>query len=125
MKLKLDENIPLDAVVAMRRRHIDADTVVDEQLAGATDPAVLDAARAEGRMLVTLDRGFGDVRRYPPGTHPGILVLRPVDQRPTTVLATLDRLVTHHDLDALASCVVVVQREMLRIRRPAEQLDED
>ena len=35
MKLKLDENIPLDAVVAMRRRGIDADTVVDEQLAGA------------------------------------------------------------------------------------------
>ena len=125
MKLKLDENIPRDAVVAMRRRGIDADTVVDEQLAGATDPAVLDAARAEGRMLVTLDRGFGDVRRYPPGTHAGILVLRPVDQRPATVVATLDRLVTHHDLDALASCVVVVQRGMLRIRRPAEQLDED
>ena len=125
MKLKLDENIPRDAVVAMRRRGIDADTVVDEQLAGAPDPTVLDAARAEGRMLVTLDRGFGDVRRYPPGTHAGILVLRPVDQRPATVVATLDRLVTHHDLDALASCVVVVQREMLRIRRPAEQLDED
>ena len=52
MKLKLDENIPLDAVVAMRRRVIDVDTVADEELAGATDPAVIDAARAEGRMLV-------------------------------------------------------------------------
>ncbi len=32
---------------------------------------------AEGAFLVTADKGFGDVRVYPPGSHPGILVLRP------------------------------------------------
>jgi hypothetical protein len=26
---------------------------------------------AENRLLVTLDRGFGDVRPYPPGSHGG------------------------------------------------------
>ena len=124
MKLKLDENIPGDALVALRSRGVDADSVVEERLAGATDPVVLDAAGADGRMLVTLDRGFGDVRRYPPGTHPGIVVLRPIDQRPATIIATLERLVIHHDLEALAGCIVVVQRDMLRVRRPAEGLDD-
>ena len=81
MKLKLDENLPRDAIDALGSRAVDADTVVEERLAGATDPVVLDAASADGLMLVTLDRGFGDRRRYPPGSHPGIIVLRPVDQR--------------------------------------------
>jgi hypothetical protein len=40
-------------------------------------------------MILTLDRGFGDVRSYPPGSHPGIIVLRPADQsaRAATQLA--------------------------------------
>jgi predicted nuclease of predicted toxin-antitoxin system len=93
---------------------------VEERLAGATDPVVLDGARAEGRVLVTLDRGFGDVRQYARGTHRGIVVLRPIDQRQETVVATLERLVANHDPDPLAGCVAIVQREMLRVRRPSE-----
>ena len=34
------------------------------------------AATSERRLIVTLDRGFGDIRLYPPGTHAGVLVLR-------------------------------------------------
>lgn len=33
-------------------------------------------------MLITLDRGFGDVRVHPPGSHPGIVVPRPSTQVP-------------------------------------------
>jgi predicted nuclease of predicted toxin-antitoxin system len=123
VKLKLDENIPGDALLALRSLRVDADTVVEERLAGGTDPVVLNAARADRRMLITLDRGFGDVRSYPPGTHPGIVVLRPIDQRPATIIATLERLVIHHDLEALAGCVVVVHHDVLRVRRPADGSD--
>ena len=91
MRLKLDENLPADALAVLRVRGVDVHTVGDEGLVGAVDPVVLDAARTEGRMLITLDRGFGDVRQHPPGTHPGIVVLRPVDQRPVTIVATLER----------------------------------
>jgi predicted nuclease of predicted toxin-antitoxin system len=31
---------------------------------------------AEGRLFVTLDLDFSDVRRYKPGTHPGIFLIR-------------------------------------------------
>lgn len=58
----------------------DVDTVTSEGLAGASGPDVLTAATAAARMLITLDRGMGDVRRYPPGSHPGIVVLRLTDQ---------------------------------------------
>jgi hypothetical protein len=31
---------------------------------------------AEGRLFVTLDLDFSDVRRYKPGTHPDILLIQ-------------------------------------------------
>jgi hypothetical protein len=77
LKVKLDENIPGAIAELMRAREFDVDTVLEESLGGRSDPDVLAAATAEGRMLMTLDRGFGDVRSYPPGSHPGIVVLRP------------------------------------------------
>ncbi len=75
-------------------------------------------AAVEGRMLVTMDRGFADIRRYPPGQHPGILLLRLSDQRPPTVAATLTALLQAYALEALAGCVVVAQPNTVRVRRP-------
>jgi predicted nuclease of predicted toxin-antitoxin system len=86
VKLKLDENLPHDLVTALRGDGHDVHTVVDEQLAGESDPVVVAAAKDEGRLLLTLDRGIGDLRRYPPGSHAGVLVLRPVAQDPNSIL---------------------------------------
>ena len=89
MRLKLDENLPDEARAAAVALGHDVDTVVDERLGGATDPEVLAAASREDRFVVTLDRGFGDVRRYPPGTHIGIAVLRVDSQDAQTVADAL------------------------------------
>ncbi len=61
MKLKLDENLPHDLADYLAGRGHDVNTVPDEGLAGADDAAVLSAASGEDRVLLTLDRGFGDV----------------------------------------------------------------
>lgn len=118
MKIKLDENIPGAVAHILRACGHDVDTVIEESLGGRDDPTVLSAAIGEGRLLITLDRGFGDVRAYPPGTHPGIIVMRPDDQRVPTVVAIVETLVDHHDIEGLAGCITVVQRNVLRVRRP-------
>lgn len=69
-------------------------------------------------MLLTLDRGVGDLRRYPPGSHAGIVVLRPVAQDPESILALIERLTRARPLDELRGCVVVVEPSKVRIRRP-------
>ncbi len=117
MKVKLDENIPRSARQVLIAAGHDVDTVVDEDLAGATDPRVVAAAAAVGRLLITLDRGLGDIRAYPPGSHAGILVLRPSDQSVQTVAAALAEVVAGHDLTTLTGTVTVAQRGLLRIRR--------
>ena len=74
--MKLDENVPVSALVPLLEAEVDVDTVADEGLVGADDPAVLLAASREDRVVMTMDRGFGDIRAYPPGSHGGIVVVR-------------------------------------------------
>jgi hypothetical protein len=53
-------------------------------------------------MLVTLDRGFGDIRAYPPGSHPGIVVVSTSDESPSALAELLVSFLAEHDLTALA-----------------------
>lgn len=117
MRFKLDENLPLDLAESLSNRGHDMDTVADEGLAGADDEAVLAAAAHEQRMIITLDRGFGDIRLHPPGSHAGVIVLRPISQDPESLGWLVERLVMDHDLNDFERCVVVVEPERVRVRR--------
>ena len=80
MKFKLDENIPELVHGTLSELGHDTHTVADEGLAGAQDESVLHACIAEDRILITLDLDFSDIRTYPPGSYPGVWVLRPPKQ---------------------------------------------
>jgi predicted nuclease of predicted toxin-antitoxin system len=80
VKFKLDENLPASSAAILAGAGHDVDTVGQEGLGGATDPEVVAAATAAGRVLISLDVGLGDIRAYPPGSHAGIVVLRLTDQ---------------------------------------------
>lgn len=123
MRIKLDENLPVSAKAVLSAHGHDVDTVAEEQLTGAPDPTVVAAASATERLLITLDRGLGDLRRYPPGSHAGIIVLRLTDQSAVAAHDALAALVDAHDLDALRGAVTVAQRGLLRIHRPATRGD--
>jgi predicted nuclease of predicted toxin-antitoxin system len=66
----------LEAASTLREYGFDADTVWDESLCGADDQTIADRVRGEGRILLTLDLDFANIRAYPPDQHPGIIVLR-------------------------------------------------
>ena len=69
-------------------------------------------------MVFTLDRGVGDLRHYPPGSHAGVVVLRPTSQDPVTVIELVDRFLTTYSLDDLHGCTIIVEPDRVRIRRP-------
>jgi len=71
--VKLDENLGKTHVRFLRELGYEADRVHDQGLSGANDERVWARVCAEGRFLITLDLDFSDVRRYRPGSHPGIL----------------------------------------------------
>jgi len=55
----------------------DAETVREEGLGGYKDPELWKVVQEERRFLVTADKGFWDIHAFPPGTHAGVLLLRP------------------------------------------------
>ena len=75
MKIKADENIGTSGVDLLRQHGHDVATVREQRLGGAADELVFQACVTERRALVTLDRDFGEVARFPPKQAPGIVVL--------------------------------------------------
>jgi predicted nuclease of predicted toxin-antitoxin system len=76
VKIKLDENLPARLVSALVALGHEVDTVPAEGLAGFDDARVWRAAQADGRFFITQDLDFADVRRFVPGSHHGVPILR-------------------------------------------------
>jgi predicted nuclease of predicted toxin-antitoxin system len=77
MRFKLDENLPTELAGDLRRLGHAADTVADEGLCGSPDQVVLPTAAADGRVLLTMDKGIADVRPVPGTSGHGVVLLRP------------------------------------------------
>lgn len=116
MKIKLDENLPLRLAVRLSQRGHDVHTAHDEELAGKPDSTIWQAASSEGRLLITQDLDFSDTRRFQPGTHPGLLLVRLREPGADALVAVVDAVAAQ--LDDWHGCFVVLTENKLRIKRP-------
>lgn len=116
MKFKIDENLPVEACRVLADAGHDAASVFDQELSGAPDPRVHDVCRLEEPVLVTLDLDFANVRAYPPGDSPGIVVLRLARQDKDRVLAASDDMVSMLDAESPEKRLWIVEDERIRIR---------
>lgn len=114
--LKIDENLPAEAARVLGQGGHDAMTVKEQGLGGSDDALVAEVCRSEGRVVVTLDRGFGDLRRHPTQGTPGIVVLRPQTQDTTSVLQLVDLLSRLLDERSPANSLWILDRKRVRIR---------
>jgi|SRR5579864_6022049 len=100
----------------LKEKGHDATTVWDEGLGGSGDLPLAETCRREQRALLTLDSGFGDIRRYPPSSFPGIIVLRLARQSRRAVRSTLEKLLLLLRQEALAGKLWIVEERQVRIR---------
>lgn len=114
VRLLANENFPLPALRALRAAGVQLESV-GEQMPSASDGEVLTYAAANGLVLVTFDRDYGELifeRRAP--APPSILFLRQGSYPPTwpaeAVLAALAR------LDFIAGHLVVIKGRSMRRR---------
>lgn len=116
MKFKLDENLPGLVGESLKDLGHDAHTVADEGLSGAADESVLEACIAEDRILITLDLDFSDIRLYPPGSYPGIWVLRPPKQTFKAIDALVKAGVRLCTVERVRGQLWVIEEGRVRIR---------
>jgi predicted nuclease of predicted toxin-antitoxin system len=76
VKIKLDENLPAGLAATLGSLGHDVETVPMEGLGGKQDEIIWATAQAEARFLITQDLDFSDIRKYQPGLHHGILLVR-------------------------------------------------
>jgi predicted nuclease of predicted toxin-antitoxin system len=116
MRFKVDENLHEDLVVALRKEGHVAHTVYEEQLRGSPDAAIAEVCQREGRVLVTLDLDFGNIREYPPEDYPGLMVLRVVDQSRPHVLQVFSQIFELLPRQPLSGHLWVISESGVRIR---------
>jgi hypothetical protein len=86
-------------------------------MGGWKDAALWTAVQAEQRFLITADKGFGDLRLYPPGSHSGVLLLRPSEDGIRPLLELLALVLSRTSLEQLSGTVTVASPRGIRIRR--------
>jgi predicted nuclease of predicted toxin-antitoxin system len=117
MHLKVDEDLPTMATQRLREEGYEASNVLEQGMGGWKDPRLWQSVQEHGQFLVTADKGFGDIRSYPPGTHGGVLLLRPDQDGIQPVLDLLDQVLASYRLEALAGLLTVATPRAIRLRR--------
>lgn len=117
VKFKVDENLPDElSELLLTAGGWDSVTVVQQRLGGAQDPQLASVCRDEQRIFVTFDRGFSNIRAYPPGQYPGMIVFRLQSQDKHHVLSVAGHLVTTLRQRELRNELWIVTENRIRIR---------
>lgn len=116
MKIKLDENLPVESKHDLAAAGHDVLTVYDQELAGAPDETLVPLLAAEGRLLITMDKGVADIRRFPPEQTAGVVLLRPKQTGRLAVRAFIQRHLVGLEFDGLPGRLLVVTDDGMRLR---------
>jgi len=116
VKFKIDENLPLICAELLNKKGYNAETVIQEGLQGCSDQTLIKVCQSENRILITLDLDFSDIRNYPPGSNPGIIILRLTDQSIMAAQSVLSQLIPFFSKELPTNKLWIVDESKIRIR---------
>ncbi len=118
MKFLIDNNLSPLLAESLKAAGHDAVHLRDLGMQAAPDPAVLQRAQGDERVLVSADTDFGGLLSRSRATGPSVLLIRRLAGRRAAeqsaiILANLDQIAE----DLTAGAVVVIGDDWIRIRR--------
>jgi predicted nuclease of predicted toxin-antitoxin system len=117
MKVKLDENLPNGLAEVLRELGHDTQTTSEENLDGCAGSLLWEIVQREGRFLITQDMDFSDARKFSPGTHHGILLVRLREPSRANLLIRLQDIFQSEPVDQWRGCFVIATQRKVRIVR--------
>lgn len=117
MKFLLDENISPKTADFLRELGHDVMHLRDINLKGATDEKVISYAIKHGLILITIDRGFGNILDYPPGSHPGIIRLKLRYMPSKIVNSILKKFLKELNTQDICGNLAIVEKNRYRLRK--------
>jgi hypothetical protein len=125
MKLKLDENLPESLLQTLSALGHDIDNVRTENIVGQTDQKIWKAAQDGGRFLITQDLDFSDIRKFAPGTHHGLMLVRLRVPGRLALAARIGAVFQTQEAPSWARCFVLLTDHKLRVHQPNTQKPTD
>jgi len=122
MKIKLDENMPAHLAAVLNRLDHQVKTVPEEGLAGHKDEDIWTSAQSEERFLITQDLDFSDIRRYRPGSHYGVLIVRLRSPGRISLIEKVQEVFESEDVNSWFGSFIVLTDRKLRIHFPNSKL---
>ncbi len=118
IRFLLDADLPRSASLALRGRGCDAVDVRDVGLGQASDDVIFRYALTHRYTLVTADKGFTNLLRFPLGTHAGLIVARFPPHTPALRKSRiLSRWVAPLNEQDVVGNLLIVDPRGVRIRR--------
>jgi predicted nuclease of predicted toxin-antitoxin system len=118
MKIKLDENLPARLADILNRLGHNTDTIPNEGYASSDDNQVWKLAQQTQRFLIAQDLDFSDIRKFIPGTHHGILLIRLRNPGREALLQRIEFIFKTENVELWKGCFVVVTEHKIRIKYP-------
>src|SRR5271165_1638941 len=123
MKIKLDENLPFRLATVLNELGHDVHTTREEGLSGHADPEIWRIAQSESRFLITQDLDFSDSRKFAPGSHCGILLVRLRWPSRKALIERVTVLFETENVSQWERCFVVATERKLRVVKPSGKVD--
>lgn len=114
--IKLDEDLSPAVGVPFVEAGCEVRTVRDQGWGGLSDDAIYANVVAGRELLVTGDKGFANILKFPPGTHPGILLLRPDQDTVAQQVALVQAVLREVGVGPLEGAVTVATPRSIRLR---------
>jgi predicted nuclease of predicted toxin-antitoxin system len=121
MKIKLDENLPHRLAALLKNLGHETHTIHEEKLSGHSDKEVWEAAQNESRFLITQDLDFSDSRKFAPGSHHGILLLRLRSPSRRALMERIKEIFEKEGASDWSACFVVATERKIRVLRPEQK----
>ncbi len=121
MKIKLDENLPVRLATLLKNFGHEVHTPHEEKLIGHPDREIWEAAQKESRFLITQDLDFSDSRRFAPGSHHGILLIRLRSPNRRALIERIEEMFQKENVGEWARCFVVATERKIRVLRPGRK----
>ncbi len=117
MEFLTDENVFVPIVESLRKLGHDVFDIKEQKLFGTDDLDIYKMSIEQKRVLLTMDKDFSNIIKYPPGVHSGIIVLKLY--RLTVEVVTTIFMNSFKALDEIniKGNTVIIDKNKTRVRR--------
>lgn len=116
LKFLADENLFPAVIAYLRKSGHDVVAIREAGLFQITDDAIIKIADKEERSVITFDKHFGDILRYPPRNLPGIILIRINPPLLEDIFYALSNLFKNYPGNSFKGRLIVLTKMGYRIR---------